>query len=408
MIRRYQIFVSSTYEDLHEERQAVMWQLLKSQYIPCGMESFKASNDRGWRIIKEAIDNSDYFVVIIAGAYGTIDSKSGLSWTEMEYNYAKEKKIPILAFIRGKAHIAEDNIEKDSIKNKKMQNFISKLKRHHANFWATTEDLCNKVAESIRSEIEWYARENKTRHGWFRGSDILTEQNVKLMSSYFGKTQAPENLWINNLAYLSEIIKDIKDITEPARAGVVCVLHEKRKIDYEKLVPKIKKRLWFFGLSERSFTSTGRMEDIFHHLLQRQHNVSVRYLLLDPESAAAKMRNKDEVYHSRRSVIAAIKESISSLHSFRKGLSPKQKLRFDVRTYDGCPPASFFLADDFAYFSLFTSNRTGGTGQCFICHNYSKIYQDLEAHYSATWKKALSIYNKDYNKCHLQALERNK
>lgn len=60
---KYQIFVSSTYTDLHEERREVTWAILKARHIPVGMENFPATDDRGWKTIKRLIDLSDYYVV---------------------------------------------------------------------------------------------------------------------------------------------------------------------------------------------------------------------------------------------------------------------------------------------------------------------------------------------------------
>ena len=40
--KRYQVFVSSTYEDLQEERREVMQALLELDCIPAGMELFPA------------------------------------------------------------------------------------------------------------------------------------------------------------------------------------------------------------------------------------------------------------------------------------------------------------------------------------------------------------------------------
>ena len=44
MDKRYQVFVSSTFEDLQEERKEVMQALLELDCIPSGMELFPASN----------------------------------------------------------------------------------------------------------------------------------------------------------------------------------------------------------------------------------------------------------------------------------------------------------------------------------------------------------------------------
>ena len=44
-MKRYQIFISSTYTDLQLERQAVLQSVLKLRHIPVGMEHFVATNE---------------------------------------------------------------------------------------------------------------------------------------------------------------------------------------------------------------------------------------------------------------------------------------------------------------------------------------------------------------------------
>ena len=48
MDKKYQVFVSSTYEDLKMERQAVISCLLDMDCIPVGMEQFSASSLSQW------------------------------------------------------------------------------------------------------------------------------------------------------------------------------------------------------------------------------------------------------------------------------------------------------------------------------------------------------------------------
>src|SRR5690349_14525975 len=98
MDKRYQVFVSSTYTDLHEARSEVMQALLELDCMPAGMELFPAANDAQWNWIKRVIDESDYYVVIIAGRYGTVNPTTGLSYTEMEYRYAVDSGKPVIAF----------------------------------------------------------------------------------------------------------------------------------------------------------------------------------------------------------------------------------------------------------------------------------------------------------------------
>lgn len=91
MEKRYQVFVSSTYLDLQTERQQVMQALMEMDCIPAGMELFPAADEEQWEFIKRVIDDCDYYLLIIGGRYGSI-SPEGISYTEMEYDYAVEKK----------------------------------------------------------------------------------------------------------------------------------------------------------------------------------------------------------------------------------------------------------------------------------------------------------------------------
>jgi len=48
MDKRYQVFVSSTYDDLQEERKQVVQVLLEMGHIPAGMELFPAADEDQW------------------------------------------------------------------------------------------------------------------------------------------------------------------------------------------------------------------------------------------------------------------------------------------------------------------------------------------------------------------------
>ena len=102
---RYQIFVSSTFRDLEDERQAVLKAILELNQFPAGMEIFPAVNDTAWEHIEKVIKESDYYVLIIGGKYGSIDSESGLSYTEKEYDFAVSQNIPVLAFTHSDENI---------------------------------------------------------------------------------------------------------------------------------------------------------------------------------------------------------------------------------------------------------------------------------------------------------------
>jgi Domain of unknown function (DUF4062) len=79
--KRFQVFVSSTYKDLVDERSAIFDTLMKLDCIPAGMESFPAFDEEQLEYIKRIIDDSDYYVLIIAGRYGSL-TEGGISFTE--------------------------------------------------------------------------------------------------------------------------------------------------------------------------------------------------------------------------------------------------------------------------------------------------------------------------------------
>src|ERR1700710_3079374 len=97
--KRYQVFVSSTFLDLQAEREAVVSALLQMDAFPAGMELFPATDDDAWTLIKRVINESDYYLLVIGGKYGSIDPETELSFTEKEYDYAVEQGKPVMAFL---------------------------------------------------------------------------------------------------------------------------------------------------------------------------------------------------------------------------------------------------------------------------------------------------------------------
>lgn len=49
---RYQVFVSSTYQDLRDHRQRVINALMSLNAIPVGMEIFPSADETAWDILK--------------------------------------------------------------------------------------------------------------------------------------------------------------------------------------------------------------------------------------------------------------------------------------------------------------------------------------------------------------------
>lgn len=178
MAVRYQVFISSTYEDLKQERAEVMQALLELDCIPCGMELFPANDDEQFQYIKGVIEESDYYILIVAGKYGSINPESGLSYTEMEYDFAVSIGRPILSFVfEDIEKLTALKIEVDALRREKFAQFREKIKANRlCKFWNSTSDLGAKVSRGITQIIR-----QKPAVGWVRMSDVEKTNNEKIL-----------------------------------------------------------------------------------------------------------------------------------------------------------------------------------------------------------------------------------
>ena len=168
--KKYQFFISSTYEDLKEERNKAIQAILTMNQFPIGMEMFSAADDDQWKIIKEAIDSSDFYILIIGNRYGSIEETTGISYTEKEFDYAVEKKIPVLAFIVDSSmSMTADKFETDIQKIAKLSVFKEKVKQsgRYVKFWKNVDNLETLISQSISKAV---IRGN--RPGWVRTTDF--------------------------------------------------------------------------------------------------------------------------------------------------------------------------------------------------------------------------------------------
>jgi hypothetical protein len=121
------VFISSTFEDLREERAEVQKAILRLGCLPIGMELFPAADDDAWGFITREIQRSDYYVLIVGGRYGSVDA-DGVSFTEKEYRLAKKLGKPCLVFVRSEAQpVPEIKREQDEEKRGKLKQFILEL-----------------------------------------------------------------------------------------------------------------------------------------------------------------------------------------------------------------------------------------------------------------------------------------
>ncbi len=166
--KRYQVFLSSTFIDLVEERQQVTQALLKTgRCIPAGMELFGASTLPPWDFITRVLDVTGYFVLVIGSRYGSTPPGGQRSYTELEYEYAVDRGIPVLAFVA--AHdrlVVASQIESIASARRALAAFRKRVEKSHTvTRWSTPQDLSVGVTDSL-----WREFETSPRPGWIRGS----------------------------------------------------------------------------------------------------------------------------------------------------------------------------------------------------------------------------------------------
>ena len=167
MDKKYQVFVSSTYQDLAKERQEIMHALLELDCIPSGMELFPAANEDQWSLIKGVIDECDYYIVVIAGRYGSL-GLNGLSYTEMEYRYAIDAGKPVIAFLHKEPDSIPAKLCEQTAEGKlKLHEFRALAENKMCKYWSTPSELGSVVSRSLIM-----LQKKHPGIGWIRGDHI--------------------------------------------------------------------------------------------------------------------------------------------------------------------------------------------------------------------------------------------
>lgn len=168
MDKKYQVFVSSTYEDLQEERKAVMEALLQMNCFHVGMEYFNASDESQWDVIKQLIDECDYYVLIVAGRYGSVEESTGKSYTQKEFEYAVSKNVPVISFLhQDPDSLPKSKTETDKTKEAALEVFREDVKKRLCKFWTSSDNLASQVVLSLHGLIK-----SKPRVGWVKADQL--------------------------------------------------------------------------------------------------------------------------------------------------------------------------------------------------------------------------------------------
>lgn len=182
-MKKIQIFVSSTHDDLIKERQSMVEGILNAGHIPAGMELF-GGPDSIIKTIQKWINDSDMFILLLGGRYGSIYEDEGISYTEWEYQYAKKINKPVCVIVLSEKMLLQnaENMGKKNI-------FEEKYKKKYEKFKSSImkKDICIEVStlDGIISAVQTHINSTFNNPdydlvGWVRGDSVI--QNWKKVS----------------------------------------------------------------------------------------------------------------------------------------------------------------------------------------------------------------------------------
>lgn len=212
MKRKLQVFVSSTYTDLIEERQAAVAAILKAGHIPAGMELFTAGDKSQMDTIRRWIDESDVYMLILGGRYGSVEKTSGLSYTELEYDYAVSSGKPHFSVVMTDVAL-EDRVKERGISyierenSQLLKSFREKVLGNISSFFSDEKDVRLCVYESLSDHAA-----NQKLRGWVSGGEI---EDVSLLHDELRSLRAENETLRAQIAQSAKIAqskpKDLRD-----------------------------------------------------------------------------------------------------------------------------------------------------------------------------------------------------
>jgi Domain of unknown function (DUF4062) len=200
MDTRYQVFVSSTFRGLSEERIAVMQALLELDCIPAVMDFFPPTSDDQWRLIKRVIDDCDYYLVIVGGRYGAAAADE-ISYAEKEYDYAVSQGKPVIAFVHKEpGSIPSDHVESDPAVRERLAAFEAKAEKAHCKYWLNAHELGDAVSHTFLHLVYAHPAE-----GWVKARNAKTTEDLEKVNQMQEQIRALET----ELETLKNVVRKI-------------------------------------------------------------------------------------------------------------------------------------------------------------------------------------------------------
>jgi hypothetical protein len=342
--RRYLVFVSSTFEDLQPERQKVLQAILERRAFPDGMELFPAASEEQWQFIKHEIAICDYYIIVIAGKYGSM-AKDGVSYTEKEFDYAVKLKKPIFAFLhKNPESLPGQLIERELKKRRKLEAFRTKAKNGRlVKYYTNPDELKSEVLNALSDAFD-----KKPVEGWVRaGSAVNVEGGLSHFREAFRDLSHEKMLRHSSTSYI--VLNDGRGWIDSNRD----LLESRGSIDRQ----------------------------------------TTNILVLHPQSPFLQTLVK-----KNGKLLDAQIDDIRRTYRVVEGLRERFGDGFQIRGHDGFNPYSLFLGDQEAYMMPYFLNENGQLPVCIFQNNGepNSMYERYKKDVSRAFSQARSLTEHDF------------
>ena len=145
------VFVSSTFADLEYHRLLVREAIARLEYNSKAMEFFGALPETPKEECLRMIRSANVYVGIFGMRYGFIDTESGKSLTQLEYEEAQAVRLPSLIYVIDEdLHLVLPKHVETGVTAQKLSDLKANLKKSHVvNFFSSPEDLSAKVTQDV-------------------------------------------------------------------------------------------------------------------------------------------------------------------------------------------------------------------------------------------------------------------
>lgn len=269
------IFISSVSKEFHSERKALEDVIHRLQELFVGMEYFGSFSASPSDYDAQKVTESDVYVGLFGYEYGTIESQSNKSFTELEYMLAYERKIPCLIYFKDEIIPSENpNLSHSNVKLIELKTILRA--RHGVQAFSDENDIKIKFLidfiQLVRSNL-WH-KANADQKGAISADALyslttsLIEEQIKIVGNdkykpqlYIHRETIEKNIqdyvefektYLNQLEKIFNHLKNIKEkfkIREDSEnflIGSQEVLQKANSLEGDRMIINKLKHMFFF------------------------------------------------------------------------------------------------------------------------------------------------------------------